>query len=150
MSLGFDSYCSGILYQDLILENLTELEFKYKCDSLSGMSRCFIEIFGIDSDSDLELIYQDSIIEEYQNFENYIVSTTQFLNTSLDSIRLQFTAKGAGGFVDDDVKGHTMFLIDVQSKYLTYVMELVNELNICPNPQIRKRYLKRLWKYFQY
>jgi|GEM_PF-2914791 len=135
-ALGIDASYSGILYQDISLENLSEISYIAKCDSLSRNSGCFVEIFGFDHNEDLELIYQDSIVEEDEFFSDFLIEVGEFSATNFDSIRLQFRAKGVGGFEDDHLLGHTIFLIDgVESNYLTNTNELnKNHLILSPNP----------------
>jgi len=135
MALGLDSSYSGWMYQDVPLERLSELSFWVNCDSLSGLSGCFIEVFGIIDSDNLKLIYQDSIMEENLDFFNYKIGVEDLISTQYDSIRLQFRAKGAGGFVGDDEMGHTIFIVDgVESNYLSSTIDERYELQIFPNP----------------
>lgn len=134
-ALALDAWYSGELYQDISLQDLSQISFLAKCDSLSQNSGCFIEIFGIQQNESLELIYQDSIIEEEEFFSNYLIDVGSFTSSNFDSIRLQFRAKGAGGFEDEHLIGHTTFLIDgVESKYLTNTIDLKSDLILRPNP----------------
>lgn len=117
------------------MENLSEISFLSKCDSLSGNSGCFVDIFGFYQNDNLHLIYQDSIKEEEEFFNNHVISIEDFVTNEYDSLRLQFRAKGAGGFEDSDILGHTVFLIDgVQSSYITKSTDLENGLSVYPNP----------------
>lgn len=132
---SIDAWYSGILYQDIPLKNLNQLEFWIKCDSLSGNSGCFIEVFGINDFNENQIIYQDSIKQETLDFEKYTVKVDDFVSVAYDSIRLQFRAKGAGGFKDASLLGHTIMLVDgVKSNYLSSTNDFDNHLLICPNP----------------
>ncbi len=137
-SLGIDASYSGLLYQDIPLRNLHEITYQAMCDSLAGNSGCYVEIFGFNSEINLldpNIIYQDSITQQEDSFNAYKININDLSSTNYDSIRLQFRAKGADGFVEEASKGHTIFIIDnVNSKYTTNTKEINNITQISPNP----------------
>ena len=130
---GIDSYGSGILFQDISAESVTEISYWLKCDVLIDVSGCMVEIFGLGQG--LDLIYQDSIYEEHTDFNHYSVSLPDINTANYDSIRLQFRAIGNGGFTDEPL-GFTRILIDgVEARTSTSTSNLSSkDANIFPNP----------------
>ena len=134
-SCGIDACYSGWMFQDIPLKNLDEISFWAKCDSLSGNSGCFIEVFGFNETDNLEVIYLDSIKEENSEFFRYLIKVDDLTSVDYDSIRLQFRAKGVGGFEEPHLLGHTIFLIDgVESSYLSNLNNPDTEMTVFPNP----------------
>lgn len=128
---GIDGSYSGMISQIINIENLIDITYLSKCDSISDRGACVVNLY----DESEMLIYTDSIKNKEAAYSEKKIDIIPLISSPSVLIRIEFKAFGQSGPFEPYQAYSEFNLLNVNSNYTSNTTNLHNnDILVTPNP----------------